>query len=81
MSVNPVIATVKTSVVAIAGMWIYNFCCVISVDVDTGAITVVSCSVLVAFLVYHRIVTSFQITVLLLVMSADRLTVILGVLC
>lgn len=74
------IAAVKAAVVAIIVIWRNSFHCIISADVDTGAITVFSCSVLVAFIVYHSVVTSFQITVLLLVTSADRLTVGLGVL-
>ena len=80
MSVNCVIATVKTGVVAVGRIGIYIFCSIISTNVGTGAVTVVCRSVLVAFVVYHSVVASFQVAVAMLVMSADCLAVRLRVL-
>ena len=76
------IAAVKAGVVAIGDRWIHIiFCCVISTDIDTGARAILYRFVLVAFLVYHGVVTALQVTVILVVISADRLAVGLTILC
>ena len=75
------IATVKTGVVAIGDMWIHIIRCrIISTDIHTGARAVLYRLVLVAFLVYHSVDASFQVTVILVVMSSDSLTLKLCVL-
>ena len=81
MSVNCVMAAVEAGVVAVGRIWTHSFCCIISTDIDAGAIAVLCRFGLVAFIVYHSVVTSFQVTVIMVViMSANCLTVGLSVL-
>jgi len=75
------IAAVETSVVAVGLVWIQSFRSVVSADIDTGAVTVVWRFILVASIVDHSVVTSVQVTVIVVVNSVDCLAVRLGVMC
>ena len=82
LSVSCVMAAIEAGIVAVGRIWIRSFCCVISTDIDTSAITVVCRSIHVALIVYHSAVISFQVTVIMVVvMSANCLTIRLSVLC